>query len=273
MERPVTSPSAERPAGTAGATRVPLRTRMLRRTWSRRAEAWDESVIPGLEKIAASVLDNAGPVGGLRVVDLGCGSGRLSLPLAEKGATVTAVDFSADMLRLLRRRAEGQGLTNIHTVLAPLQALDLPSGSTDVIVTNYALHHLRHPEKVDLLGRAACWLRPGGRLVVGDMMFAIGGGAADRRIIRSKVAAIARRGPAGWWRIAKNTWRLYVARQECPASMEAWQRMLRDAGFVGVTAERVVAEAAVVSGARPTSGNRSDPGRRHRTGAPDDTEM
>ena len=224
-----------------------LRTLIQERTWSRRAPEWDHSSMPGLEKVADAVVEKAGRLDGCDVVDLGCGSGQLTLRLARRARSVVAVDFSADMLALLRERAEEEGASNIDPVQSSLQTLDLPAASVDVIVTNYALHHLRHPEKSALLARAAAWLRPGGRIVVGDMMFGLAADADSRRIIARKVTDIARRGPAGLWRIAKNGWRILVAREECPAPIGLWRQMMVDAGFASVHSERIVAEAAVVS--------------------------
>lgn len=218
------------------------------RIWDKRAHSWDHSALPGLHRIADTVLRHAYPVDGLDVVDMGAGSGQLTLELAPYARSVVAVDFSPMMLLRLAQTASRRGLTNIDTVCSSLQSVDLEERSVDVIVSNYAFHHLRHREKAEVLGRAARWLRPGGVIVIGDMMFSVGGGAADRRIIAAKVASIAKRGPAGWWRIAKNVWRFLGARHECPASTDAWESMLRAAGFTGIHSERVVAEGAVVRG-------------------------
>lgn len=60
---------------------------------------------------AATALAEALPdVGGLRVVELGCGLGVTSLVAAAKGAEVTATDWAADAVELLRRNAERNGI-------------------------------------------------------------------------------------------------------------------------------------------------------------------
>jgi hypothetical protein len=97
--------------------------------------------------------------------------------------------------------------------------------------------------------------KAGGRLVVSDMMFGRGGSTADRAIIRSKLTALARKGPGGWWRIAKNTARYLLRVQERPVSMGRWAAMLTGAGFAEVTAATIMAEAGLVTGRRP-----EDPG-------------
>jgi SAM-dependent methyltransferase len=55
---------------------------------------------------------------GESVLDVGCGSGALALPLARAGHDVTGVDFSAGMLEVLRRQAAAEGLRNVWTIHA-----------------------------------------------------------------------------------------------------------------------------------------------------------
>ncbi|HOE80362.1 MAG TPA: class I SAM-dependent methyltransferase, partial [Smithellaceae bacterium] len=50
------------------------------------------------------------------VLDMGCGSGTLAVPLAKQVACVTAVDFSSEMLDVLRRRCQKEGISNIKTI-------------------------------------------------------------------------------------------------------------------------------------------------------------
>lgn len=56
------------------------------------------------------------------------------------------------------------------------------------------------------------------------------------------------RGPAGWWRIAKNAWRLIARTAERPIPIRRWLNLMDAAGLVDRRARRIVAEAAVVSG-------------------------
>ncbi|HET9733347.1 MAG TPA: methyltransferase domain-containing protein, partial [Acidimicrobiales bacterium] len=221
-------------------------------TWDKRADSWEHSAVPGLHRIAETVLRHAGTLRGMDVADMGSGSGQLTLEAAKQARSVVAVDFSPVMLLRLHERASEMGVDNITTVLDSLQSVDLEPGSVDVVVSNYAFHHLRDRQKAQVLARAARWLRPGGVIVIGDMMFSVrGAGRSDRRIVTAKLLSMCRRGPAGWWRIVKNGWRFLVVRHECPASIEAWEAMLASAGFTGIRSERVVAEGAVVSARLP----------------------
>lgn len=223
------------------------------RFWTRRAASWDHGAgnNPGLVKVVERVLAEAAPTGSMTAVDLGCGSGQLTLRLAPLVASVIAVDVSPKMIDLLKENAAAQGVANVEGRATPVEHLDLAPGSVDLVVSNYALHHLRDPDKARAVAQAAGWLRPGGRLVLGDMMFGRGGDARDREIIGSKLALLARKGPAGWWRIAKNAARYLLRFQERPVSMATWVRLFEQAGLTQVTAIPVVNEAAVVRGTKP----------------------
>jgi 2-polyprenyl-3-methyl-5-hydroxy-6-metoxy-1,4-benzoquinol methylase len=225
--------------------------RRQRRVWSGRVASWDQHGSAGLTKVTAAVLAAAPVTPGTVAVDLGCGNGQVSLPLARQGAQVLAVDVSSAMVRHLLAQAEAEHAPTLEAVAVPIEELILPARSADLVVSSYALHHLRDPDKARLVAAAAGWLRPGGRLVIADMMFGRGASGRDRAIIAAKLAALARKGPGGWWRIAKNAVRYALRIQERPVSMEAWTAMLTKAGFTDVTAETVVAEAGLVAGRIP----------------------
>lgn len=222
-----------------------------RRRWRHNAPGWEDHAAGGLESVVEVVVARAGqsPLG--VVVDVGCGNGALALPLAARAEKVIAVDVSAAMLAKLDERAADLGLDRIEARCQPVEELNLPPGSVDLVVSNYALHHLLDRDKRQFVTNAATWLRPGGKLVIGDMMIGRGMEAEDRRILAAKVRVLAARGPAGWWRVAKNAWRLYSRTVERPVPVRAWTEMMCGAGFSEVRAERVVSEAAVVIGIRP----------------------
>lgn len=70
---------------------------------------------------ALKQMDRVGLTSGMRVLDLGCGTGRITIPSARQvapGGDVVAFDIQTAMLDKVARRAEENGLTNVHTVLA-----------------------------------------------------------------------------------------------------------------------------------------------------------
>ncbi|MHB8293600.1 MAG: class I SAM-dependent methyltransferase [Acidimicrobiales bacterium] len=225
---------------------------LQRRVWNRRAVSWDEGAAhnPGLVKVVDAVLARAGGTSTDVALDLGCGSGQLTLPLARTVGRVIAVDVSEAMTGLLKANAAAAGIANVETIVTAVEELDLAPASVDVIVSNYVLHHVDDAAKARVVQEAARWLKPGGKLVIGDIMIGRGGDARDRQVIASKVAVLVRKGPGGWWRIAKNVVRYLARVQERPVAMHVWVALLERAGLESVKAEPVVAEAAVVSGVR-----------------------
>ncbi len=244
-ERPVSGKLADLATRTA--------VNRQRRVWSRRVASWDQHGSANLARVTAAVIAVAAVQPGEVAVDLGAGNGQVTLPLAVHGARVLGVDISPGMAGALRSEARRRGLPTVEAITVPIEELDLPAGSVDLIVSSYALHHLRDPDKAKLVQAAARWLTPGGRIVIADMMFGRGGTHRDREIIRQKLSTLARKGPGGWWRIAKNVVRYLVRVQECPISMDAWTALLRSAGFTSITASAIVAEAGLVSARMPAS--------------------
>jgi len=223
------------------------------RFWTRRAASWDHGAAnnPGLVKVVERVIREADPQDDTFAVDLGCGSGQVTMALAERCATVLGVDVSERMIALLLENAARLGLSNLEGRAVAIEHLGLPENSVDLVVSNYALHHLRDRDKQVAVDAAFKWLRPGGKLVIGDMMFGRGGDARDREIIGSKLALLLRKGPGGWWRIVKNSGRYVLRFQERPVSLSAWVAMFSKAGFTEVQGLPVVNEAAVVRGTKP----------------------
>lgn len=235
-------------AATAVARKVAVRTQ--RRRWQRSTDRWEDHAVAGLESVIAAVLAEAGDSARGIVVDVGAGGGALAIPLAAEAQRVIALDVSSRMLERLSERADEEGLHNVEPNAAPIEEFELGPASVDLIVSNYALHHLLDQDKRRFVGDAYTWLRPGGKLVIGDMMLGRGLSRRDRQVLAGKVRVMLGRGPAGWWRIAKNGWRLMTRTVERPLPMDSWVRLLSEAGFAEVTGRQVVAEAGLVSGRR-----------------------
>ena len=101
------------------------------------------------------------------VCDIGSGSGRLTLPLANLGLEVVATDVSEEMLRLARQRAIAAGVDSRTTfLLADAERLPLGDGLFDATTCFGMLHHVPNPEVV--VREAGRILRPGGRWISCD---------------------------------------------------------------------------------------------------------
>lgn len=102
------------------------------------------------------------------------------------------------------------------------------------------------------MAEAARVLRPGGRLVFGDMMFRVAfNDARDRRVMSSKVRSMLRKGPAGVARLAKNGARFATARWEKPARADWWEGALKRAGFIDIVVEPLSHEGGLASARKP----------------------
>ena len=97
-----------------------------------------------------------------RVLDLGCGDGRLlgMVRAYRSSAPGVALDFSPPMLERARERFAGADAVQVlaHDLSEPLPEL----GRFDLVVSSFAIHHLEHERKRGLYGEAFALLDPGG---------------------------------------------------------------------------------------------------------------
>jgi putative AdoMet-dependent methyltransferase len=133
------------------------------------ADVADEShpVRAGYGALLEWVADRAGVDGAHDVLDLGAGTGNLTARLTH-ARTVTAVDASEEMLAVARTRCPA---SNVAWARADLLAFFDAPRRFDRIVSTYAIHHLEADEKRLLFEALRNALRPGGRAVLGDLMF------------------------------------------------------------------------------------------------------
>lgn len=111
------------------------------------------------------------PPGAARILELGCGTGNLSLALASRypGAALTLVDGSAEMLALTRHRlGSAHSGRDVTCVEARFEELDLEPASFDLVTSSVSLHHV--DDMAALLRRLRPLLAPGGHLVYADQM-------------------------------------------------------------------------------------------------------
>jgi ubiquinone/menaquinone biosynthesis C-methylase UbiE len=100
---------------------------------------------------------------GRRVLEVGCGTGNISLELARRGAHVTGVDLSFPMLALARRKARGEGLA-LGFIRAAAGSLPLGDAGFDGVMSILALDFI--PDRAGALQEMVRVLRPGGFLAV-----------------------------------------------------------------------------------------------------------
>jgi SAM-dependent methyltransferase len=112
-----------------------------------------------------------------RVADLGCGTGTLSLLLADEGYDVTGVDVSPEMLARARRKAPGVDFREGDAGDPPL-----PRAAFDVVLSRHVLWAVPDPERA--FGRWVDLLAPDGRLVLVEGHWHTGAGLTAQRCER-----------------------------------------------------------------------------------------
>ncbi|MEX0683713.1 MAG: methyltransferase domain-containing protein [Dehalococcoidia bacterium] len=108
---------------------------------------------------------------GESVLDVGCGTGDLTLRAARKvgaEARVAGIDASPDMIGVANRKAAAKG-RKIDFRLAPIEDLPFADSEFDVALSSFMLHHLPDDLKVRGLAEVCRVLKPGGRLIAVDI--------------------------------------------------------------------------------------------------------
>ena len=133
------------------------------------AATWDDD--PGHEKrqvaVAEAIQEALDLRPGLSAVDVGGGTGRLSILLADQVGSVVVTDPSAGMVEVARKRIEAAGLSDrLRAVQADL-TVDRLDGTYDVVWSSMALHHVQDLD--GLLRSLAGLLVDGGRMAIADL--------------------------------------------------------------------------------------------------------
>jgi ubiquinone/menaquinone biosynthesis C-methylase UbiE len=206
---------------------------------------------PGFQTLRAEIISLAALQPAQRVLDIGAGTGLLTLSAASRVAHVTALDISDAMCSHLEAKLARQAIANVDVVVGTATALPLADESVDVVVSNYCFHHLRDDDKRRALAEVVRVLRPGGRLVVGDMMFRLGiAQPRDRAVLAKFALGMLRRGPAGLIRLLRNALRFLRGRGEHPASIDWWRNALQAAGLADVNVRALEHEGAIATASR-----------------------
>jgi ArsR family transcriptional regulator len=103
----------------------------------------------------------------LRVADLGCGDGYLTIEASRWASRVIAIDRSKAVLERARDLARRRRVRNVTWRRGEIERLPLRDGSVDVAILSQALHHAASPERA--LAEAARIVAPGGRVLVLDL--------------------------------------------------------------------------------------------------------
>jgi ArsR family transcriptional regulator len=146
------------------------RARIASESFRRQGADWDEMRALDLPApaVEASLLARVPEHGVDRALDIGTGTGRVLELLAPRIRHGIGIDASKAMLALARARLARAGLSHCSVRLADMYRLPLADASIDLVVLQMVLHYAEQPES--LIAEAARVLRPGGRLLVVDLL-------------------------------------------------------------------------------------------------------
>jgi demethylmenaquinone methyltransferase/2-methoxy-6-polyprenyl-1,4-benzoquinol methylase len=108
---------------------------------------------------------------GARVLDIGCGTGALLPLLAKRGARVTAIDKSSEMVTKAHERAGAEGiLESVCINRATAMEIDrlFPNGEFDAVILSLVMTELTKDEQAWVLNQCARILKPNGSLLIAD---------------------------------------------------------------------------------------------------------
>ncbi|HEY5829846.1 MAG: class I SAM-dependent methyltransferase [Hyphomicrobiaceae bacterium] len=160
------------------------------KTYARWAPVYDVVFGSVFENARRMAVEASERVGG-RILEVGVGTG-ISLPYYSARSRVVGIDISEPMLKVARRRVIDEGLEHVELLeLMDAENLEFPESSFDVVVAQYVVNTVPHPEiALDEFLRV---LRPGGELVIVNRVGATGG---SRKALEHMFQPIAQR--LGW---------------------------------------------------------------------------
>ncbi len=148
-------------------------------------------------------INSHAPLSGATILEIGCGSGRITSDMAQYAAKIVATDLNSAVLEEAKKNLTAE---NVEFMYTPGGTPDLPAQSFDMIIYTLSLHHIPKDKMADNLHHAGNLLKDHGRIVVvepgnGGSFLEVkkrfGAGSGDES--QEKAAAIAAmQNLAGW---------------------------------------------------------------------------
>ncbi len=177
-----------------------------------------------------------------RLVDVGCGSGELSMALASVVASLVGVDNDADEIGAARRAAADAETDNATFVVGSAYDLALPDGETDAVIAHSVLEAVDNPGAAIVEARRV--LRPGGILGVASVAY-------DGLILGGPHEVLTRR----FYEIRQ---RLWAAEGADPYLGRRLRGLLLTNGFVDVEATTLAVSYGTIAAVREFGTGRAD---------------
>ena len=149
------------------------------------------------------------PFAGLTVLDIGCGGGLVSEPVARLGASVTGIDPAAENIEAARRHADGQGLT-IDYRSALVEDLVAEGRTFDCVLCLEVVEHV--PDVAAFIATCAKLVRPGGLMVLSTI---------NRTLKSYALAIVGAEYILRWLPVGTHQWDRFVTPDELTRHAEA----------------------------------------------------
>jgi ubiquinone/menaquinone biosynthesis C-methylase UbiE len=192
------------------------------------------------------LLDLVVKVSGIKrndqILDIGCGTGLLSLKFLNKtDCTITAIDSSSQMLKIFQEKIEKYNLTEkIHCTQESAEDMHFKPDQFDIIAATVALHHVKCKEPV--INKVYASLKGGGRFVIGEIDMDTTGRLDDpRRLLRilnyltKELTLVMKEGGIqAFERMYDNGKKHILNDGEYCIGFSQWTKLCRNAGFKNV---------------------------------------
>ena len=149
------------------------------------------------------------PFAGLTVLDIGCGGGLVSEPVARLGASVTGIDPAAENIEAARRHADGQGLT-IDYRSALVEDLVAEGRTFDCVLCLEVVEHV--PDVAAFIATCAKLVRPGGLMILSTI---------NRTLKSYALAIVGAEYILRWLPVGTHQWDRFVTPDELTRHAEA----------------------------------------------------
>src|SRR5580693_7702868 len=144
----------------------------IRERFTETADAFARTVrrtrVEEAEELAERVTAGLANADKLLAIDLACGPGTYTRPLAARVRHAIGADLTPAMVEKARAEAARDAITNIEFVCADIYALPFGDGVAGIVSCGYAFHHMTDPARA--LSEMARVLQPGGRVAVTDII-------------------------------------------------------------------------------------------------------
>jgi len=193
------------------------------------------------------VVEMSNVEGGESILDIGCGTGLLSLKFLEATeCTINGIDSSEDMLNIWKDKIENLNLSNkVAVKLGDAANIEFEDSMFDIIASTVTLHHLK--DKQQTINKIYNLLKPKGRFIIGDLDVDTSGELNDIKRLRHILdylkeelsLALQDGGVDAFVRMYDNGKKHILNDGEYCIDFKMWSQLCKNAGFKNITVSPV----------------------------------